>query len=989
MRLEQNHPVERVLGYTAEEFLLMKWIDLYPDSHIREVESIFSAISTGQSEMNPFPLAAKHGALIPVNTRIWSGIWNEQNCIFGLIHDLREEIETQQRFERLFRHNPSPMALTNISDHRFFDINEAFVETVGYPREEVIGRTTKELGLLVNVQKHEAIRKRLMKEGRFTGTELQVRCKDGRIIEGLFSGDIITSHGQVYSLTVMVDITARKQTEKALKQTLALQRLLADISAAGIEPVKLHQYLNESLALMGQVLDVSRSYIFEIDHETSVMNNTFEWCMDGVSHRKDNLQNLPMDWFKWWTDILTQQEIIARTKFEDFLDHTVRDVFQLQNVRSLLAVPILMSEQFHGFIAFDDSLRERTWADEHVELLKAMARVISGVIQRTHREKLLHRTTARKQRQAEIVAGFAVSSWVANGNLQELAAWLTEFVSTAFHIGRVGVWFFDESRTRLINEDNYDAASGCHSTGDILTEHEFRNEFAFLKRDKYVDGNDPLTDPRLAGYVEGYIKPNGITAMLNAVIRLGGDALGTICFEHVDKPHRWEEDEIIFACQLGDQVAIAISNAKRRKAEADLRESNSQLEKAIANAGRMAREAQAANIAKSEFLANMSHELRTPLNAILALSEALIEEVRGPLNDRQKSSLQNIDTSGRHLLDLINDVLDLAKVESGYLEIALQWLPISEVCEACLTFVREMAGAKNLALTFHSDNLISHIHADPKRLRQMLVNLLSNAVKFTPSGGRVNLAVTTVADREAVCFSVEDTGIGIAPEDLNRLFKPFTQLDSSLSRKHEGTGLGLVLVRHLVEMHGGSISVESEPEKGSRFSIVLPARKTESQIPESTPFSFDQNPATPLRKKHPLNQPAKSDQPVTSILLAEDNEANIDAVGEYLRDMGFRVTVARDGMEALALAKNTLPDIILMDIQMPKMDGLEATRQLRQVPACQNTPVIALTALAMPGDRKRCLDAGADDYLVKPVGMKNLVANIHRLLEGTSVYHGQ
>jgi signal transduction histidine kinase/CheY-like chemotaxis protein len=597
---------------------------------------------------------------------------------------------------------------------------------------------------------------------------------------------------------------------------------------------------------------------------------------------------------------------------------------------------------------------------------------------RKQTEKALHISTARKQRQAEIVASLAVSPKVADGNIQELAAWMTESVSTAFDIGRVGVWLFDESRKRLVNVDNYDAASGGHFTGDILAEYEFRDEFAVLKRDKYVDGNDPLTDPRLAGYVGGYIKPNRITAMLDAVIRLGGDALGTICFEHVDTPHRWEEDEITFACQLGDQMAIAISNAKRRKAEADLRESNIRLEKAIANAGRMAREAQAANIAKSEFLANMSHELRTPLNAILALSEALIEEVRGPLNERQKTSLQNIEVSGRHLLDLINDVLDLAKVESGHLDISPQWLPIFEVCEACLTFVREMAHAKNLELTFQSDNLITHILADPKRLRQMLVNLLSNAVKFTPTGGRVNLAVTTMAEREAVCFSVEDTGIGIAPENLNHLFKPFTQLDSSLSRKHEGTGLGLVLVRHLTELHGGSISVESEPEKGSRFSIILPAGKAESPVPGFTQLTASQNPATPLRNNPSLNPPKQS---FPSILLAEDNEANIDAVGEYLRDMGFWVSVARDGMEAVAVAQNIRPDIILMDIQMPRMDGLETTRRLRQNPACQNTPVIALTALAMPGDRQRCLEAGADDYLVKPVGMKNLVATIHRLLE--------
>jgi PAS domain S-box-containing protein len=976
-----NKILEYKLGYTAEEITHMDMLDLYPALQRKEAEDIFNAMLTSSNDTCSLPLETKTGALIPAETRIWSGVWNEHECIFGLIHDLSIEIEAKQRFERLFRGNPSPMALTNIPDQRFFDVNEAFTAAVGYTREEIVGKTSQELELFENIAEQQVIRNKLLKDGRIADIELPIRCKDGRIIEGLFSGDIIGSQGSEYFLTVIVDITARKRTEKALEQTLALQRLLADISAAGVEPVKLHRYLDESLALMGHVLDASRAYIFEMSYESAVMNNTFEWCAEGVEPQKDNLQRLPLNLFEWWIETLRKEDIISYAKIEDIPDEARKEVLRLQGIRSLLVVPIHLGGHFYGFIGFDESRRYRIWANEHVSLLKAMARVIAGVIQRTIGEEFLRQATARKQRQAEILSTLAVSPWLADGAVRQLATLLTESVSAAFNIGRVGVWLFEENQTLLANVDNYNAAARAHTSGMVLVERDFRETFTVLKRDKYVDGNDPLTDPRLAGYVESYLKPGRITAILLAVIRLGGNALGTICFEHIDKIHRWEEDEITFACQLADQMALAVSNSERRKAEAALIESNRMLEKAITKTNRMARAAQAANVAKSEFLANMSHELRTPLNAILAFSEALIEQVRGPLNERQQASLRNIEASGRHLLELINDVLDLAKVESGHLDIAPQWVAISEVCEACLSFVREMAIAKNLELVFHADNMSIRIHADPRRLRQMLVNLLSNAVKFTPAGGRVSLDVTYIADTDAVSFAVEDTGIGISAEDMNRLFRPFTQLDSSLSRRHEGTGLGLVLVQRLAERHGGSVSVESTPEKGSRFSIILPAGNSGTHEESSRSSTSGVQRATPSRKVLLVEGSGLPVQTSVKVLLAEDNEANIDALGEYLEDRGFVLTIARDGKEALARAGETRPDVILMDIQMPEMDGLEATRRLRTMPECRDIPIIALTALAMPGDRERCLDAGVDEYLPKPVSLNTLIKTIQQLLE--------
>ncbi|MFW5739743.1 MAG: sensor histidine kinase, partial [Myxococcota bacterium] len=223
---------------------------------------------------------------------------------------------------------------------------------------------------------------------------------------------------------------------------------------------------------------------------------------------------------------------------------------------------------------------------------------------------------------------------------------------------------------------------------------------------------------------------------------------------------------------------------------------------------------------KDEFFANMSHELRTPLNSVLGLADALLEGVFGELDEQQQGILETMRASGHHLLDLINDILDLSKIEAGRLELDMRSIRSSEVCQISLRMVRQMALRKRIGTWMRTDPRSPVVVADERRLKQMLVNLLSNAVKFTPTGGQIGLEAWSQG--EEIYFSVSDTGIGISPPDLRRIFEPFTQIDSSLARQHEGTGLGLALVRKLAELHGGRVDVDSEPGRGSRFTIVLP-----------------------------------------------------------------------------------------------------------------------------------------------------------------------
>ncbi len=277
---------------------------------------------------------------------------------------------------------------------------------------------------------------------------------------------------------------------------------------------------------------------------------------------------------------------------------------------------------------------------------------------------------------------------------------------------------------------------------------------------------------------------------------------------------------------------------------------------------------------------------------------------------------------------------------------------------------------KNLRVNLQLSPNIPDIVSDERRIRQVLINLLNNAVKFTPEGGSIIIQATHEATLNVVRFTVIDTGIGISPDNQKRLFQPFVQIDSALNRKYAGTGLGLSLVKRIVEQHGGNVEVISKLGIGSQFTFTLPC------LPFVSQAALSLNPeASELVNAHTTKVPISP-----LILLAEDNEANIVSMGTYLKAKGYRLIVANNGQEAIDLANSRHPELILMDIQMPGVDGIQAIKQIRGNPRLVNIPIIALTALAMPGDRERCLGAGANDYLSKPVKLKELVAVIQKLL---------
>jgi PAS domain S-box-containing protein len=422
--------------------------------------------------------------------------------------------------------------------------------------------------------------------------------------------------------------------------------------------------------------------------------------------------------------------------------------------------------------------------------------------------------------------------------------------------------------------------------------------------------------------------------------------------------------------RVGGIILFSEVITERKQIQDDIRLLNVSLEQRVME---RTMELSHANRAKDEFLANMSHELRTPLNAILGLSESLLEQRRGPLNTRQVESIELIASSGKHLLNLINDILEVSKIEAGKLQLHVDVISVKELCESSLNFIRELALRKLITVKFTCEESLTTLRADPQRIKQVLINLLTNAVKFTPEGGRVDLEVSANASQDRILISVTDTGIGIAAEDLKKLFIPFTQLDSSLARQYTGTGLGLSLVQKLTEAHGGCVQVESKVGQGSRFIVALPLNRDPDRINleagnmHLTGAGQNASIASDIFTKHLL------------VLLAEDNRVNSEMLQTYLESCSCSVLVAQNGEEVLQKVEGITPDIIVMDIQMPKMDGLETTLRLRKDARFAATPIIALTALVMPGDRERCFEAGVNEYLSKPVNLKTLLSVIQKL----------
>jgi len=440
-----------------------------------------------------------------------------------------------------------------------------------------------------------------------------------------------------------------------------------------------------------------------------------------------------------------------------------------------------------------------------------------------------------------------------------------------------------------------------------------------------------------------------------------GDATGVLVCTHPSRGH-FNARRVELAAQFSPVASQILQFSQLRsalRAERDLLESR--VEERTEQLRGALEQAQAADRAKSNFLANMSHEIRTPLNAVIAGGELLSDS---ELDPSQSELVRLIRSSGESLLVVINDILDLSKIEAGRLTIENRVVELRRVVDDSIAMVRPELNEKNLSCSVDLTGCPDFIEIDEVRLRQVLGNLLSNAAKFTMAGGVRVEAAWSAEPTPMLEFAIIDSGIGIPADEHDRLFEPFSQVDASTTRRFGGTGLGLVICRQLCEMLGGWISAESEPGVGSTFRFAVAA-------PRATV------PAT-VRAAETGSDPSTDDMP-GRVLLAEDSETNRMVAIALLERLGIEPDVAVDGGEAVAMATTNQYDVILMDIQMPVMDGVEAAAAIRAALADAPTPyMIAITANALTGEREKYLAEGLDDYLAKPLRRADLAAALRR-----------
>jgi len=697
-------------------------------------------------------------------------------------------------------------------------------------------------------------------------------------------------------IVIALESQMRLEAEKKLAYKSELLSAMSMCTEKFINSKSIDDVFADVLIIIGNVTKSSRAYYYENDPETNLISQKHRWLENNtkLTENNDLLQNLPHEFFEELLDPLLHNKIFTAV-VRQIKNESLRNKLAGLDVVSILLYPIFVKNKFRGFIGFDDTVNERKWSEDEINILQNLATNVSLTIEKINSEKSIYESEEKFRLLANNIPG-------------------TVYLSK-----------HDERSTKVYLNDEIEKLTGYPKSDFLENKRYFIDLIHPEDKDRaLLEDKDAIANGRQIHSVYRIIKKDG----------------SIVWVEEFGEPI-YSDGEIAFI------EGIFIDITERKGNETAIKE------KEIA---------EAANKAKSEFLANMSHEIRTPLNGIIGFTDLLTNT---KLEDFQRQYMDTVNQSAKLLMEVISNILDFSKIESGKLELVIEKHNIRELANQVIELVKHESNVKKLQLVLdvHED-VPALIFADYIRLKQILINLLSNALKFTEVG-KIQLGIGVVsktADYATLRFSVKDTGIGIRKANQEKIFDAFSQEDTYTTKKFGGTGLGLSISNQLLSLMNSRLQLESEFGHGSEFFFDITLKiGIENTFFENTPENKNQIVTFSDHSLDQLGKPVKA-------LLVEDNKINMLLAKTLIRQIipNCVITEAFDGKDGIEKFIETNPDIIFMDVQMPVMNGYDASVEIRKIQTWR-VPIIALTAGTVMGEREKCLEAGMDDYASKPI----------------------
>lgn len=920
------------------------------------------------------------------------------------------EVELQSKtadLENFFDIALDLLCITDM-DGNFYQVNKAWESILGHPAETLQMSNLLDfvhpddmqitLNSLVELKNQKAVHNFINR----------LKSKDGeyRFIEwhSVPVGQLIYASAR--------DINDRKRAENFEIELLDLSSMLT-----GVQYGDISKALNLALSRIGNFLHADRAYIFEFSASDDCMSNTYEWCNEGVHAEINNLQDIPCEILPQWYASLKRKENIIIPSVEDLPEKwkAERDILEPQGIQSLIIIPVQIENNLIGFVGLDSVKRKRSYTTAEINIMRLWSNMLAGLLNNLRSANLLELTRQNYEtffntiddylfvinnegniihtnetvidrlgylndeihNQPVMIAHPTERRDEAQIIINEILGGLTDFYSVPL-ITKSGKQIPVETRVKRGYWNNEPVI--FFVSKDIsnikLSEQKFSTAFqvnsammaiTHYANGKHIDINNSFLE--VLGYsrdeivgkngleLEIYIDPNLRTEIIQKLNN-------SIPVRKMEMQMRTKDGDLktgllsadsIYIGQTHCLLTVTIDITDRKKAEDEII---------------MARhEADKANLAKSEFLSRMSHELRTPMNSILGFAQLL---QMGELNPKQAKGVNHIRQSGKHLLDLINEVLDIARIEAGRISLTIEAIPVKKVMLEVIDLVRPLANVRNLTfevINSQYDDVL--IKADYQRLKQVVINLLNNAIKYNTDSGKIRIKTEMFQATEErdgyVRVSIIDTGIGIQSEDLSKLFKPFERIGAEKTAT-EGTGLGLAVVEKLMTAMGGLIGVESKVGEGSTFWIEFPHIENKV-IPDSEDFSVTE------KGKESVNKPGK-------ILYIEDNSSNIYLVEQILAESRPKIELitSMTGKHAIQMALEFKPDLILLDLNLPDIQGDVVLTKLQVDEKTGMIPVVIVTADAMPHKFSKLINQGAKNYITKPFEVTNFLKVIDEFI---------